>query len=327
MVSSLYFSAEVFLRVGMNMLNRPPSKLTGQYTSDDVEHFKCTFGVAPIIVSVACDLMREHTDMPNKIKPHHILWGLVLLKMYDTEKVLCDHVGARDEKNFRKWAWEVVGWLADLEPYVVSQISDRNSKFQLLYCCLFRLTELSMHLSFGQIDMLWEDRHNGVPPGEKSACVDGTDCPTQEPQPFSSRNYSHKFKSAGLRYQVTTSRQGDIINVDGPHRPGTKWGSEKSIFERGLMTYLDEGEKCEGDKYYRKQLQDIFTEYSNEEERNFASRFRARHESMNGRLKRFQILTTKFRAKPAFQKHSRAFRAIAVLCQLEIETKSSLFEL
>ena len=117
----MYFSAEAFLRVGMNMLHRPPSKLTGQCTSDDVDHFKCNFGVDPLIVSIACDLMREHTDMPDKIKMHQILWGLALLKIYDTEKVLCDHVGARDEKNFRKWAWDSVGWLADLVPFLVSQ--------------------------------------------------------------------------------------------------------------------------------------------------------------------------------------------------------------
>ena len=38
-----------------------------------------------------------------------------------------------------------------------------------------------MHLALEQIDELWDDRHNGVPPGEKSICVDGTDCPNQEP--------------------------------------------------------------------------------------------------------------------------------------------------
>ena len=99
----------------------PPNKLTGQYSSDDVDHFKCNFGVDPLIASIACDLMREHTDMPDNIKIHHTLWGLALLKIYDMEKVICDHVGARDEKNFRKWSWGSVGWLANLEPYVVSQ--------------------------------------------------------------------------------------------------------------------------------------------------------------------------------------------------------------
>lgn len=325
MSSSIYFSAEVFLKIGMSMLNRPPNKSTGKFSADDIDHFKATFGTTPIIVSVACDLMREHTNMSNKIKPHQILWGLALLKLYNTEKVLCDHIGARDAKNFRLWAWKVVGWIADLEPYVVR--STILLSFLIYHVLLRNTLNRDMRSSSTQIDMLWEDRHNGVPPGEKSTCVDGTDCPTQEPSPFSSRHFSHKFNSAGFRYQVTTSRKGDLIDVDGPHRPGCKYGSEKAIFERGVMSYLDDGEECEGDKYYRKQIKDIFTGYLSNEERKFAARFRARHESLNGRLKRFQILTTKFRAKPAFQKHSMAFRAIAVLCQLEIETSSSLFEL
>lgn len=184
-----------------------------------------------------------------------------------------------------------------------------------------------MHLALEQIDELWDDRLNGVPPGEKTICVDGTDCPNQEPQPFSKRNFSIKMHAAGFRYQLTSSRKGDIIDVDGPYRPGTVRGSEKAIFERGIMTFLDEDEKCEGDTYYRRQIKEMFPGYSNEEELNLARRFRARHEGLNGRFKRFQILTTKFRAKPAYQKHSMAYRAIAVLCQLEIETISPVFPL
>jgi len=99
--------------------------------------------------------MREHTDMPDNIKIHHTLWGLALLKIYDTEKVICDHVGARDEKNFRKWSWGSVGWLANLEPYVVSQ--NPTERFDCLTD--FYIDWPLMHLALEQIYELWDDRH------------------------------------------------------------------------------------------------------------------------------------------------------------------------
>ncbi len=53
---------------------------------------------------------------------------------------------------------------------------------------------------------------------DKCYCsVDGTDCPINEPSPYSSTWYSHKLNSAGLRYDIAVStRKARIVSVSGP---------------------------------------------------------------------------------------------------------------
>jgi hypothetical protein len=57
-------------------------------------------------------------------KPVHLLWGLMLLKLYDNESVNCSTAGV-DETTFRKWSWVFVEAISDLEHQLVS--SNRNN--------------------------------------------------------------------------------------------------------------------------------------------------------------------------------------------------------
>ena len=57
---------------------------------------------------------------------------------------------------------------------------------------------------------------------------------------------------------------------------------------------------------------------------NFKSRARLRHETFNGRLKSFAILSETFRH--GFDKHKFVFEAIAVTVQYQIENGSPLFD-
>ena len=73
--------------------------------------------------------------------------------------------------------------------------------------------------------------------------VDETDVRTEEPTPFNPKFYSHKFKSAALRYEFgifVTS--GHIVWVHGPYPAGEF--SDQSIFNRRLQRMLVKGEKC-----------------------------------------------------------------------------------
>jgi hypothetical protein len=80
--------------------------------------------------------------------------------------------------------------------------------------------------------------------------VDGVDFPIEEPFPFDSGWCSHKFKAAGLRYEMAVCIQtGDIVWVNGPFKCG-KW-SDIKIFKTFLMQRLADGELVEADKGYR----------------------------------------------------------------------------
>jgi hypothetical protein len=80
--------------------------------------------------------------------------------------------------------------------------------------------------------------------------VDGTDCPIVEPSPFDSKWFSHKFRGAGLRYEVGVCIQtGNIVWVNGPFPAGT-W-SDLKIFKAKLANHLLPGEMVEVDGTYR----------------------------------------------------------------------------
>lgn len=170
-----------------------------------------------------------------------------------------------------------------------------------------------------QIAPLWENRTRG-----DLIVVDGTCCPIQEPGPRWTGNFCHKFNGPGITYEIITNRDGFIIRVDGPYRSGCFPDAE--IFRRGAMLELEPGETCQGDGIYRNQLPHVFPGDASEAERQFANRVRARHETLNGRLKRFGILNQKYRSND-LEKHSWAFRAVCVICQIELQISMGLFAL
>jgi hypothetical protein len=154
--------------------------------------------------------------------------------------------------------------------------------------------------------------------------VDGTDYEINEPSPFSSRWFSHKFKGPGLRYEVGISiNGGDIVHTNGPFPCGA-W-PDITIFRSGLMLKLMPNEFVEADNGYRGQYDKIRTpvDYRNDEEKKQKARARARHETVNKRFKQFGILGSTFRHN--LDKHQMVFRAVVVLTQLSIENGEVAF--
>jgi len=81
--------------------------------------------------------------------------------------------------------------------------------------------------------------------------VDGRDFSIQEPSPFDRKWYSHKFKGAGVWYEVGVCLQtGDIIWMNGPFECGS-FPDGKIAAEMGLYASLDDSEKfvCDGGYY------------------------------------------------------------------------------
>lgn len=151
--------------------------------------------------------------------------------------------------------------------------------------------------------------------------MDGTDFRIREPTPFSKSWFSHKFKTAGLRYEVAVSiSTGFIVWYNGPFACGEN--PDIKIFRHSLKSKLLPGEQVEADNGYRgEQLYiSVADEHESEEHRVAKSRARARHEQINRMFKRYEVLYQTFRHAP--KKHSIVFRAVVVLTQLDIQYQS-----
>ncbi len=104
-----------------------------------------------------------------------------------------------------------------------------------------------------------------------------------EPEPFSPDFYHHKFKRAGLRYELVVSLSGNIIAVDGPFPAGKC--SDLCIFRQNLKMALDDGEKILADKAYQ-DSSCITPQLLTPEQAAITKRYRARHEKVNSHIKK-----------------------------------------
>ena len=163
--------------------------------------------------------------------------------------------------------------------------------------------------------------------------ADGVDCHTWEIQhpefPVDRSAMSHKFRKCGARYLIGLSvHRSKCVAIEGPFKGGK---NEVEIFrESGLMKLMQDKEKvCIADRGFRSKLvseQKVFSlpDYMDSEVlHNYKSRARLRHETFNRRLKHFDILSHTFRW--SWDKHGRAFRAVAVMVQYQMDNGSPLF--
>ena len=158
--------------------------------------------------------------------------------------------------------------------------------------------------------------------------INGTDCriPQQGPavkgNPFS----SHKFNGkCALRYELGVDIvEGNLVWIEGPYPEGKY--SDITIFCNFLQHFLillsaprlmtDTGEalyhvkcpKCAANPKENRRMQGLV---------------RARHETLNGRFKAWEILKQLYRHDIAL--HSYVFRAIAIIIQLTIDSGEPLF--
>ena len=131
--------------------------------------------------------------------------------------------------------------------------------------------------------------------------IDGTDVriPQQGPaipgNPFS----SFKFKGkCGLRYEIGVDiLAGNIVWVNGPFAAGKY--PDVEIFRLGLMHWLDEFERVEADDGYigeaPQKVKCPGCASNPTENKEMQNRVRSRHESLNGRLKNWEILKVLYR--------------------------------
>lgn len=142
--------------------------------------------------------------------------------------------------------------------------------------------------------------------------VDCTDvkCPNWGPI-FST--YKHG-KKGGLRYEIAICIQtGHIVWINGPFPAGRF--NDITIFRSSLLSFLDEDERVEADDGYIGEAPlhiKCPKSFANPEETEYMQqRVRSRQETINKRLKDWNVLQVPYRHEP--EDHGWVFRACAVI--------------
>ena len=181
--------------------------------------------------------------------------------------------------------------------------------------------------------IVWNERTSG-PISEEAETftisVDGTDFKVWEPKhptkPIDTKYASHKFKKAGLRYEIAISiSTGRCVWIHGPFPAGTH---DMTIFRKALKHKIKPGEAVIADRGYQTQREDEAfmstpSKFDDAEVDKFKSRARCRHETFNGRIKMYASMEQTW--KNTAEKHKWALHAVAVTVQYHLEHGPGMF--
>ena len=147
--------------------------------------------------------------------------------------------------------------------------------------------------------------------------VDCVDFTIKEPAPFDPKWYTPKHNGAGFRYELAMAIfSSNVVWFSGPYPCGEN--QDLTIFrKRGLRTLLkNANERCIADGIYKDPR--VSEKHKGcKEWRRAKSRFRARHETLNSRLKSFKILEERFRSNE--EKFKVSFKACLFFTQIDLK--------
>ena len=208
------------------------------------------------------------------------------------------------------------------------QICEKYCQGEALWSWIRKIAALEAQI------IAWEERTSqpvSIAHETFTLSVDGTDFKTWEPKhptlPIDTGYASHKFKSAGYRYEIAISMEtGNCVWLYGPHRAGKH---DMAIMREALKSKLKQGEAVIADSGYQTSRTDeAFMSTPNTQDSKEVARFksiaRCRHESFNGRLKYYASMEHTWRH--GMEKHGWALRAVAVTVQYHINFGSNLFK-
>ena len=256
----------------------------GRANSSQLRTWKTFFGTTP---QVAADIWNAlHPTLKQGSQPKHLLWALLFLRKYNTERENCAIVGIQDEKTFREWCW-----------YFIQKLSD--------------------HMV---VVVRWENRFIGW--NMRTKClisIDGTDCPVEEPRPFDRMMFSQKINGPGFKYEIGLAIHTDkIVWINGPFKAGE---SDLNVFRQALSHILCDDEAVECDMYYKGDNRFKNPRvHQGRDDRLQKNKVRARHENVNSRIKQFKVLDRVFRHKQDLRaQHQLCFRAVITVVQMNLD--------
>ena len=145
--------------------------------------------------------------------------------------------------------------------------------------------------------------------------MDGTDFPVNEVTPFNPQYFSHKFLSAGVRYDVGLNIvTGEVVYWGGGYPAGMH--NDLELARIGIVPLLQPGEKVIADKGYEDRNYFIFpTDLRGDN--SLIKKITARHENINARLKCWAFLRNRFRH--GIEMHNRFFSAVIEIEQFKLK--------
>ena len=213
--------------------------------------------------------------------------------------------------------------------FVVVVVGRRRCFLSPSLLCLYITHDALYFLYVTQVNL--DDRKDDDWPWLASLYVDCVDTIIEEPDKSDPWWYSHKSNGPGLRYELGTSIQSGLICwVNGPWRAGL-WPDE-TIFRRGLYFELEDNEPVLADRGYRQTDDDggelvFFTPNTpglTDAHRRAYGRVHARHEGVNGKLKKFAVLSDRFRHD--LDLHGECFFAVVALVQVSMMVEETPYE-
>ena len=115
-----------FVAEGAKMMKRKnPDRI--KHTDNFDRDFRSLFGCSPVVCAtiwVKCKFNEK-----KMLLPKHLLWALIFLKLYETERVHITLAGISDRQLFREKVWPILEDIAAQRKFVVSF----QKMFLLLY--------------------------------------------------------------------------------------------------------------------------------------------------------------------------------------------------
>lgn len=298
---ALFFTPEEVLVRGFRTIKGLPVITCNDYNKKNVSKFKEHFGPTPSVVGCIWTDILTNLDLPvadqsergfvKLLRAMHFLWA------YPRNAALLASTTGTCKRNVEgKNLWQWVKLLQDLK-------SDK---------------------------IVWPTERYNNPNGQQFLCsVDGTDCKIREISNeifnIDKSYYSQKLNHCALKYEIAIDCfSPKIVWLNGPFRGGKH---DKDIFDGNLRQRIPLGKKVIADRGYASTQNIHCVALPNlcdaKELGNFKARCRARHESLNGRLKNFTSLSVTFRHRP--DKHQLVFDAVCVIVQYELDCGHPIF--
>jgi len=153
--------------------------------------------------------------------------------------------------------------------------------------------------------------------------VDGTHCLINEPRdPIVKKNkewYSHKHHKAGLNYEIAVALFSSAIAHAKSGDPAST--HDMTTFRMELKQKIPPGKRVVADKSYdaaaENNILSTYNQFDTDAVKEFKKRARARHETINSKLKNFKCLDNRFRH--GVVRAQQCFDCCIVLLQYAIE--------
>jgi len=82
-----------------------------------MRRFRSAYGINPYVCNIVWSIIVNNNSQEfstSSVCPKHLLWTLLFLRQYNSSEVNSAITGA-DEKTFRKYTWEFIYYLANMD--------------------------------------------------------------------------------------------------------------------------------------------------------------------------------------------------------------------